>query len=154
MPKPHSSAYRNPLTAFQTKWTLRMSLTPLHWCTLSHEKKNHCFLSIEFNSHALNFYSEQGHSIFHKKILSAVWRQLYAWLSHSFHSLGYFNHSVPGPLTHTCDSLLACLRLSHCQFSWQWTQSGFYTLDLIRDRFSTWQFSRNIKIDISLWKAW
>lgn len=65
--------------------------------------RNFLFLLIESDIHAINFHSEQGHSIFHKKpfkYLKTVIISLLSLSLLSFHSPSYFNYSVPSSSLH------------------------------------------------------
>lgn len=87
------------------------------------------FLFIESDIHVLNFHSEQGHSIFHKKPFKYLKTAIISLLSlsfFSFHSPSYFNSSVPGSSPHMCFTL-PYAHTTHFQPSWQHPQSGFHT---------------------------
>lgn len=65
--------------------------------------RNFLFLLIESDIHAINYHSEQGHSIFHKKPFKYLKPAIISLLSlslFSFHSLSHFNYSVPGSSLH------------------------------------------------------
>lgn len=70
---------------------------------MSTTMRNFLFLLIESDIHAINFNSEQGHSIFHKKPFKYLKTAIISLLSLSLfssHSPSYFNCSVPGSPLH------------------------------------------------------